>query len=127
MKLFEAIVFLSFVGGVMGISCYVCSTGQAGCDDPFKPSDALKRNCTSDYNACYKVKGEVLGITVVERQCEKKSQCLKENGCFTVEGQGNSATGCCCTGDYCNGTGSLGVMSVMVSVILGLLATVIAP
>ncbi|XP_022086583.1 uncharacterized protein LOC110977084 [Acanthaster planci] len=120
MKLFEVVLFLSFVGNIMGRECYVCGPGSS-CSDPFTGSDSLKQTCSSE-KYCFKEKIEFQGTSSVTRSC---SDCARD-GCVSVEAAGGSGVGCCCSTDYCNGAGSLGVMSTLATAVVGLVAMVIA-
>jgi hypothetical protein len=77
------------------IQCYSCTSGDAGCDDPFSASGITTTNCLT---SCSKSKSSAAGIQAVVRGCGAGTS----NTCTGGGAFGVSGSYCECTTDLCN-------------------------
>ncbi|XP_071959637.1 uncharacterized protein [Antedon mediterranea] len=106
-QLLSLVVIVSLAARGNCIRCYSCGSLEKGCDDPFDSSVVGSVECTTyntssyygtEYEACYKAKLTIAGITSVIRGCgdvDVGNQCETYSGveyCYYT-----------CRTDECNG------------------------
>ncbi|XP_013412157.1 uncharacterized protein LOC106174925 [Lingula anatina] len=100
------------------VKCYLCTN----CNDPF--DKAAKSGKTTECPAgCLKTKAETSEVQTVARTCAVAGQ---TNGCQEQTAQGLKGIMCVCSGELCNGSGTvsssllvMGLMSTFAAFLLG--------
>ncbi|XP_038069255.1 uncharacterized protein LOC119738431 [Patiria miniata] len=131
MKLLQLTLMLGLIGSIVGLQCYLCDDGligtSPGCLDPFNTSTTdptvTKQTCPGGAYSCSKTYLGSTDLTFTVRGCLPTAGCASAGGCASAQYQGNEATICCCTGEFCNGAESVSV-NLLTTAAVGLTALV---
>ncbi|XP_038070586.1 uncharacterized protein LOC119739649 [Patiria miniata] len=129
MKLLQIALMCGLIGGIVGLQCFFCTDGlgdtSVACRDPFNTSTTdptvIRQLCGVGAYSCSKSYLSSADMSFTVRGCVDSSLCPATDGCTSSEYQGNAATGCCCTTDFCNGAGSMS-MNLLTTAAVGLAA-----
>ncbi|KAH3785122.1 uncharacterized protein LOC127843078 [Dreissena polymorpha] len=111
--LFACCVLAILAGSADAVKCYVCNTGDPGCDDSFDSNKMTAANMKSGCTACSKSKGKILGIQATSRDCSLTAAPF--DGCKSQSEAGLSGTACFCKSDLCNSSDRVSIATTLLA------------